>query len=56
MTYALQGKVPDKGYIAMLRSYPERDTTLILLSNTYRATPGEAYGGGASSMTVAWVA
>ena len=31
------GGASDKGFIAMLRSYPERDTTVILLSNTFEA-------------------
>ena len=31
------GGATDKGFIAMLRGYPAHDTTLILLSNTYRA-------------------
>lgn len=31
------GGASDTGYIAMLRTYPEHDTTLILLSNTFKA-------------------
>ncbi len=31
------GGAVDLGFIAMLRSYPEHDTTLILLSNTFKA-------------------
>ena len=29
------GGATDRGYIAMLRHYPETDTTLVLLSNTF---------------------
>jgi CubicO group peptidase (beta-lactamase class C family) len=31
------GGASDKGFLAMVRSYPERDATLILLSNTFKA-------------------
>jgi len=30
------GGASDKGFIAMVRSYPEHDTTLVLLSNTFK--------------------
>jgi len=30
------GGAIDRGFIAMVRTYPERDTTLILLSNTFK--------------------
>ena len=31
------GGAMDKGFIALLRSYPDHDTTLVLLSNTFKA-------------------